>query len=277
MSPPFSTGRWTSRRSACRRAPSASPGRASIRPIASSTWRSTRRTRCVRARTCTVKLTLANLPADTQAYVTLAAVDLGILNLTRYQTPDPEHYYFGRRSLGVSIRDLYNQLIDRMQGVRGTVRSGGDAGLTQFEGVPPTETLVAFHSGVVEVGAGRHGDCFGAHPRLQRHGPPDGDGLDRRRRRPCGTRRAGARPCRDRRAPAALPGAWRPVAAGARPHLGGRHRRHGRAFGQHRGGRRRRRRGACRSLDRPDAEQARAGAGADLRRKRSATTSSMSR
>jgi hypothetical protein len=99
------------------------------------------------------ELTLAGLPAGTRAYVTLAAVDIGILNLTRYQTPDPQEYYFGRRRLGVAIRDLYNQLIDRMQGVRGVVRSGGDAGFAQFEGELPTETLVAFHSGVVEVGA----------------------------------------------------------------------------------------------------------------------------
>ena len=69
-----------------------------------------------------VGLTLANLPAGSEAYVTLAAVDLGILNLTRYETPDPESYYFGQRRLGMSIRDLYNQLIDRMQGVRGVVR-----------------------------------------------------------------------------------------------------------------------------------------------------------
>jgi uncharacterized protein YfaS (alpha-2-macroglobulin family) len=99
-----------------------------------------------------VGITLAGLPAGSEAYVTLAAVDLGILNLTRYETPDPGAYYFGQRRLGVSIRDLYNQLIDRMQGVRGTVRSGGDAGLTRFEGTLPTEQLVAFHSGVVEIG-----------------------------------------------------------------------------------------------------------------------------
>jgi len=99
-----------------------------------------------------VTLTLANLPANSEAYVTLAAVDLGILNLTRYETPDPEAYYFGQRRLGVSIRDLYNQLIDRMQGVRGVVRSGGDAMMQTLQGPPPTEQLVAFHSGLVEVG-----------------------------------------------------------------------------------------------------------------------------
>src|SRR5688500_16505693 len=63
-----------------------------------------------------VGIELAGLPAGTEAYVTLAAVDLGILNLTRYETPDPEAYYFGQRRLGMSIRDIYGQLIDRMQG-----------------------------------------------------------------------------------------------------------------------------------------------------------------
>ncbi len=102
--------------------------------------------------TMQVSLTLANLTPNTEAYVTLAAVDLGILNLTRYQTPDPDGYYFGQRRLGMSIRDMYNQLIDRMQGVRGVVRSGGDAGQMQLQGPPPQEQLVAFHSGIVTVG-----------------------------------------------------------------------------------------------------------------------------
>ena len=102
--------------------------------------------------TVDVGLTLTNLPPDTEAYITLAAVDLGILNLTHYETPDPESYYFGQRRLGVSIRDLYNQLIDRMQGVRGVVHTGGDAGAAQLQGPPPTEQLVAFHSGIVKVG-----------------------------------------------------------------------------------------------------------------------------
>src|SRR5262249_10897078 len=85
-----------------------------------------------------VALKFSNLAPDTDAYVTLAAVDLGILNLTHYETPDPETYYFGQRRLGMSIRDLYNQLIDRMQGVRGVVHTGGDAAAANLQGPPPT-------------------------------------------------------------------------------------------------------------------------------------------
>ena len=31
----------------------------------------------------------------------VAAVDVGILNLTSYQPPDPEAWYFGQRALGL--------------------------------------------------------------------------------------------------------------------------------------------------------------------------------
>ena len=51
--------------------------------------------------------------------VTVAAVDLGILNLTNFEPPAPDDWYFGQRKLGMEIRDLYGLLIDRMQGVPG--------------------------------------------------------------------------------------------------------------------------------------------------------------
>lgn len=87
------------------------------------------------------------------AYVTVAAVDLGILNLTGFKSPDPSAHYFGQRRLGVEIRDLYGRLIDGMNGAMGQVRSGGDAGSGgRFQSPPPTEELVAFFSGPVQVG-----------------------------------------------------------------------------------------------------------------------------
>ena len=100
-----------------------------------------------------IGLALPGLPAGEEAYVTVAAVDQGILNLTRYEPPDPDGWYFGQRRLGMELRDLYGQLIDRMQGVPGAVRSGGDGGMMGLQGPPPTEELVAFFSGVVRVDA----------------------------------------------------------------------------------------------------------------------------
>lgn len=91
--------------------------------------------------------------AGETAHVTLAAVDLGILNLTGFQAPDPADHYFGQRRLGVEIRDVYGRLIDGLNGAMGQVRSGGDAGSAmQMQSPPPTEDLVAYFTGPVTVG-----------------------------------------------------------------------------------------------------------------------------
>ena len=60
------------------------------------------------------------------AYVMVAAVDVGILNLTNYEAPDPEAWFFGQRRLGLELRDLYGRLIDGSLGATGRLRTGGD-------------------------------------------------------------------------------------------------------------------------------------------------------
>ncbi|MFA7416418.1 MAG: alpha-2-macroglobulin family protein [Rhizobium sp.] len=88
-----------------------------------------------------------------EAYVTVAAVDVGILNLTRYEVPDPEGWYFGQRRLGLEIRDLYGRLIDGSLGATGRLRTGGDGAQMALQGSPPTEKLVAFFAGPVKLDA----------------------------------------------------------------------------------------------------------------------------
>jgi uncharacterized protein YfaS (alpha-2-macroglobulin family) len=93
-----------------------------------------------------------NVADGETAYVTVAAVDLGILNLTGFETPDPAGYYFGQRRLGVEIRDIYGRLINGLDGAMGQVRSGGDgAGAMDMQSPPPTEDLVALFSGPVTI------------------------------------------------------------------------------------------------------------------------------
>ncbi|RVI72963.1 alpha-2-macroglobulin family protein, partial [Sinorhizobium meliloti] len=87
------------------------------------------------------------------AYVTVAAVDVGILNLTRYEAPDPDGWYFGQRRLGLEMRDLYGRLIDGSLGATGRLRTGGDGGQMPLQGSPPTEKLVAFFSGAIKLDA----------------------------------------------------------------------------------------------------------------------------
>ena len=99
-----------------------------------------------------VPVQVSGLAAGEEARITLAAVDVGILNLTRYQPPRPESHYLGKRRLSAEMRDLYGQLIDGMQGTRGAIRSGGDAG-AKMSGSPPAQDPVSLFSGLVTVGA----------------------------------------------------------------------------------------------------------------------------
>ena len=89
-------------------------------------------------------------------WVTVAAVDVGVLNLTGFEAPDPAGHYFGQRALGVELRDIYGRLIEGGLGTPGRVRSGGDAaaGLS-MDGTPPTEDVVALFSGPVPVTDGQ--------------------------------------------------------------------------------------------------------------------------
>ena len=98
-----------------------------------------------------ITVDLGNVAVGTEAYVAVAAVDLGILNLTNFKVPAPDDWYFGQRQLGMEIRDLYGQLIDPTQGLAGALRSGGDGGGSRLGTPPPTTVLVAQHSGIVEV------------------------------------------------------------------------------------------------------------------------------
>ena len=100
-----------------------------------------------------VAVKVEGIAAGEKAFVTLAAVDVGILNLTGFDAPDPEGHYFGQQKLGMAIRDIYGRLIDGQNGAPGSVRSGGDAGGVKLKAPPPTEELVAYFSGVIEVGA----------------------------------------------------------------------------------------------------------------------------
>lgn len=101
-----------------------------------------------------VPVSLTGLKAGEEAYVTVAAVDVGILNLTNYKPPQPEKWYFGQRKLGLELHDIYGKLIDGFRGVAGRIRSGGDAANTlSSNGSPPTQKLVSLFSGIVKVDA----------------------------------------------------------------------------------------------------------------------------
>ncbi len=98
-----------------------------------------------------VPLQVRGLGIGRRAKVTVAAVDEGILRLTRQESPDPVKWYFGKRALSVDYRDDYGRLLDPNLGAPAHVDFGGDEiggeGLT----VTPIKT-VALWSGVVQTG-----------------------------------------------------------------------------------------------------------------------------
>ncbi|MBT1512635.1 alpha-2-macroglobulin family protein [Bradyrhizobium sp. SRL28] len=100
-----------------------------------------------------IPVKLGGLNPGEDAKIVVAAVDVGILNLTNYKPPAPDDYYLGQRRLTAEIRDLYGQLIDGMQGTRGQIRTGGDGAGAELQGSPPTQKPLALYSGIVTVGA----------------------------------------------------------------------------------------------------------------------------
>jgi uncharacterized protein YfaS (alpha-2-macroglobulin family) len=101
--------------------------------------------------TLRVPVKVSGIEAGDEARIVVAAVDVGILNLTNYKPPSPEDYYLGQRALSADVRDLYGQLIDGMGGARGQIHTGGDAG-AELQGSPPSGPPVALYSGLVKVG-----------------------------------------------------------------------------------------------------------------------------
>jgi uncharacterized protein YfaS (alpha-2-macroglobulin family) len=100
-----------------------------------------------------IPVTVKGLDGGEGAYLTLAAVDEGILQLTDFKSPDANAYYFGKRRLGVNMRDDYGRLIKPEKGAIGSMREGGDSFGGRPLAVVPTRTVALF-SGIVKVGNG---------------------------------------------------------------------------------------------------------------------------
>ncbi|MEP3891834.1 MAG: alpha-2-macroglobulin [Hellea sp.] len=94
-----------------------------------------------------------NAPRGETVWMNFAAVDEGILQLTKYRSPDSAGHFFGKKALGITLRDDYARILNPNLGQPVNVRTGGDSlggeGLT----VVPTRTVSLF-SGLVKVKGG---------------------------------------------------------------------------------------------------------------------------
>lgn len=84
-----------------------------------------------------------------KAFVTLSAVDVGILNITRYTSPDPHGFFFGKLRYAADQRDVYGRLIEKMHGQKGKLKFGGDNIPKQTNSLPKKVKLVDLFSGPI--------------------------------------------------------------------------------------------------------------------------------
>lgn len=83
----------------------------------------------------------------TNARVLVSAVDVGVLNITGFTTPDPHKAFFGRKGYGIDQLDVYGQLIDTAAAGLARLRFGGDAALEQGGGRPKSHVeIIAWQS-----------------------------------------------------------------------------------------------------------------------------------
>lgn len=81
--------------------------------------------------------------------VTLAAVDVGVLNISKFQSPDPFAVFFAQRAYSVNARDSYADLISADKGVMAQLKFGGDEDTTNNGAADPDVEIVSLFTGVV--------------------------------------------------------------------------------------------------------------------------------
>jgi alpha-2-macroglobulin len=88
-----------------------------------------------------------------EAYVTVAAVDVGILNITDFETPDPFDWFFAKRRYSAESYDLYARVIENLEGQAARLRFGGDADLAGGKKPETQVKLVSLFNGPVAFDA----------------------------------------------------------------------------------------------------------------------------
>jgi alpha-2-macroglobulin len=92
---------------------------------------------------------------NTETYISLVAVDEGVLSLTSYKTPDPFSYFFSQRLLAYEVLDTYGYLINPYGTERSVIRSGGDEATSRLDQGLSTRSskVVSLFSGISRVNA----------------------------------------------------------------------------------------------------------------------------
>ena len=92
-----------------------------------------------------------NVQGEKNVFLTLAAVDEGILQIKNYATPDPYKYFYTKKALETETYDFFRDLIQEPQ--RKSSSGGGEDELTQRAGIPLATRFkpVSLWSGIVKT------------------------------------------------------------------------------------------------------------------------------
>jgi alpha-2-macroglobulin len=103
------------------------------------------------------KITVS-VPGEKNVFLTLAAVDEGILQIKNYGTPDPYKYFYAKKSLQTETYDFFRDLIPEPQ--HKSSSGGGEDELTQRAGIPLATRFkpVALWSGIVKTNSDGNAD-----------------------------------------------------------------------------------------------------------------------
>ena len=83
-----------------------------------------------------------NLDLDKDTFVTLAAVDTGVLNISRFATPNPFEWFFSKRRYIAEIRDIYGSIIAFGEGKDAIQKFGGDGDVSRGGDEPTSEVQI---------------------------------------------------------------------------------------------------------------------------------------
>ncbi|WGO97972.1 alpha-2-macroglobulin [Saccharophagus degradans] len=95
-----------------------------------------------------------------QVFVTLSAVDTGVLSLTQFKTPNAHKWFFAARGYNVDIRDTWAAFIEQLSARMATRRFGGDADEMARGGEAPQSDvqIVSLYSGKVQLDSNGEAD-----------------------------------------------------------------------------------------------------------------------
>ncbi len=91
--------------------------------------------------------------AASGSYVTLAAVDNGVLQVSNFKTPDPYNYFYANRALEVSGYDMYPLLFPEVRARLSSTGGDGDAEMNKRTNPMPNKRfkIVSYWSGIAKA------------------------------------------------------------------------------------------------------------------------------